>query len=119
ELVVDKAKFQALPEDLQEIVRLCSQAEYDQMASDFYANDPRSLQALVSEHDVQVHQFPDEILQAGAEAAKELLLELRESGDELTKKTTESFIEAFNILRVRTEGTDMPFLAARQKFFQL
>ncbi|HEY0918238.1 TRAP transporter substrate-binding protein [Devosia sp.] len=119
ELVVSKAKFQALPADLQEIVRLASQAEYDQMASDFYANDPRALQALVAEHGVQVHEFPEEILQAGANAAKELLLGLRESGDALTKKTTESFIEAFKVLRVRTEQTDAPFLAARKKYFEI
>jgi TRAP-type mannitol/chloroaromatic compound transport system substrate-binding protein len=43
ELVVDKAKYLALPEDLQAIVRDCCQAEYDQVASDFYANDPRGL----------------------------------------------------------------------------
>jgi len=119
ELVVSKAKFQELPEDIQAIVRVCCQAEYDEMASDFYANDPRSLQALVEEHGVQVRQFPDEILEAGAEAAKEVLLEYRESGDELTKKVTESFISAFNVLRTRTEGTDMPFLAAREKYFSI
>lgn len=119
ELVVDKAKFQELPSDLQAIVRLCSQAEYDQMASDFYANDPRALQTLVEEHDVQVRQFPQDILEAGAVAAREVLLDIRESGDELTQRTTESFIEAFNILRTRTEETDMPFLNARKEYFEI
>lgn len=119
ELVVSKSKFQELPQDLQEIVRLASQAEYDQMASDFYANDPRALQTLVDEHGVQVRQFPDEILEAGANAAHEILMELRDSGDDLVKQTVDSFSGAFSILRSRTENTDMPFLRAREAYFQL
>ncbi len=119
ELVVDKAKFQELPSDIQAIVRFVSQAEYDEVASDFYANDPRALRTLVEEHGVQVRQFPDEILEAGAEATKEILQELRESGDDLTKRTTESYLEALALLRQRTEGTDMPFLMAREKYFQI
>jgi TRAP-type mannitol/chloroaromatic compound transport system substrate-binding protein len=118
EVVVSKEKFQALPEDLQEIVKACAQAAYDDVASDMYANDPRALNALVSEHGVQVRRFPDEILEAGAKASMELIGEIREGGDALTKKTAESFVTAFNLLRQRTEGTDMPFLAAREKYIK-
>jgi TRAP-type mannitol/chloroaromatic compound transport system substrate-binding protein len=116
ELVVSKAKFLELPEDLQEIVRVSSQAAYDDVASDFYANDPRSLQALVAEHGVQVRRFPEEIVEAGAKASMELIGEIRSGGDALTKKVAESFVSAFNVLRTRTEGTDMPFLVAREKY---
>ncbi len=119
ELVVDKAKYQALPEDLQALVRHICQAEYDQVASDFAANDPRALQTLVNDHGVNVLQFPDEIIQAGAEAAKEVLTGLRESSDDLTKRTAESFIEALNIMRVRTEDTDGAFVEARRKYFTI
>jgi len=118
ELVVNKSKFQALPADLQEIVRSCSQAAYDDVASDMYANDPRALATLVGEHGVQVRRFPDEILEAGANAASEVIAELRNNGDALTKKVAESYVSAFNLLRTRTEGTDMPFLVAREKFFK-
>jgi TRAP-type mannitol/chloroaromatic compound transport system substrate-binding protein len=120
ELAVDKAKYTALPDDLQQIIAIACQAEYDQVASDFYANDPNALNTLVEQHGVTIHQnFPDEILEAGANAAKEILTDLRESGDDLTKRVTESFITSLNILRTRTEGTDMPFLVARQRFFDL
>lgn len=119
ELVVNKAKFQALPEDLQEIVKACSQAAYDDVASDMYANDPRALQALVSEHGVKVLQFPEEILEAGAKAAQELLTDIRTNGDALTKKVAESYATAFNLLRTRTDGTDGRFAMARAKYFNL
>ncbi len=120
ELAVDKAKYTALPDDLQQIIAIACQAEYDQVASDFYANDPNALKTLVEQHGVIVHhEFPDEILEAGANAAKAILTELRESGDDLTKRVTESFITSLNTLRTRTEGTDMPFLVARERFFDL
>jgi len=119
EIVVDKAKYQELPEDLQMIIRQCAQAAYDDTASDMYANDPRALRALVSEHGVMIRQFPEEILEAGAQASMELLAEIREGGDELTKKVAESYVSAFNLLRERTEGTDMPFLRARQQYFTI
>ena len=119
ELVVDKAKYQALPEDLQAIIRDVSQAEYDQVASDFYANDPRALQTLINDHGVNVQQFPEEILEAGASAAAEIMTSLRESDDALVKKTAESFIEAFNIVRTRSRDTDGAFVQAREKYFTI
>ncbi|HRP78766.1 MAG TPA: TRAP transporter substrate-binding protein [Aquamicrobium sp.] len=119
ELVVDKAKYQALPSDLQAIIRDVCQAEYDAVAADFAANDPRALQMLVNDHGVQIRQFPEEILEAGANAAKEILTELLDSSDALTKKTAESFVAALNIVRQKTEGTDTPFVQAREKYFHL
>lgn len=118
EVAVSKSKLAELPEDLQEIIKVCAQASYDDVASDMYANDPRALRALVSEHGVQVRRFPEEILEAGAKASMELISEIREGGDPLTKKVAESFVSAFNLLRERTEGTDMPFLAAREKYIK-
>jgi TRAP-type mannitol/chloroaromatic compound transport system substrate-binding protein len=119
EITVSKSKFQALPEDLQAIVRTAAQAAYDDVASDMYANDPRALATLVGEHGVQVRRFPEEILEAGGKAASELLAEIRTNGDAMTKEVAESFVSALNLLRTRTEGTDMPFLAAREKYFKL
>jgi TRAP-type mannitol/chloroaromatic compound transport system substrate-binding protein len=119
ELAVDKAKLTALPADLQQIVAIACQAEYDQVASDFYANDPAALDTLVNEHGVQTHQWPDDIVEAGADAATEILEGLRNSDDELTRKVTEGYLGALSSVRTRTEQVDMPFLQARQQFFSM
>ncbi len=118
ELVVDKKKFLALPKDLQAIIENACQAEYDQVASDFYANDPQALKRLVDSHGVKVLQFPEEILKAGADASREVLATVRASTDPIVKKTVESFVAAFNILRTRTAIVDSPFLVAREKYFK-
>ena len=119
ELVVDKAKYQELPTDLQAIIRDVCQAEYDNVAADFAANDPRALQTLINDHDVQIRQFPDEILEAGAVAAKEIMEGLLDSSDALTKKTAESFVDALRIVRQKTEGTDSLFIRAREQYFDI
>jgi len=119
EAVVSKSKFRALPADLQEIVRTACQAEYDNVASDFYANDPRALETLVSKHGVKVLQFSDEILEAGAKASADVLAGVRGSDNALAKKAAESFVSALNLLRTRTQSTDSPFIRARERFFKL
>ncbi len=120
ELVVDKAKFQELPANLQRIVRDVCQAEYDQVASDFYANDPRALRTLVEQHEVIVHpEFPEDVLRAGADAARDIMNELLDHSDPLTKRTAESFVESLRLLRTRTEGTDMGYLRARETYFEI
>lgn len=117
ELVVDKKKFLALPSDLQAIIENACQAEYDHVASDFYANDPIALKTLVDNHGVKVHAFPEDILKAGADAAREVIAAVRSSNDPLVKKTAESYVAAFNTLRTRTRAVDSAYLIAREKYF--
>ena len=52
------------------------------------------------------------------ETVAAVLDDIRANGDAVTKKVAESFVSAFNLLRQRTEGTDMPFLVAREKYIK-
>lgn len=120
ECVVNKKKFLALPKDLQALVRDVCQAEYDQVASDFAANDPRALEVLIKQHGVKaIPQFPDSVLAAAAKASTEILREIGDKGDPLTKKTLDSFTKALNTVRIKTDGTDVNFIEARKKYFKL
>jgi len=119
ELAVNKSKLTALPRDLQMIVEIACQAEYDQVASDIYAKDPVALKTLVDRHGVKVLQFPEEILKAGADAALHIMNDVRQSDDPLTKKAAESFVSALNLLRGRTEMVESPFIQAREKYFRI
>jgi len=120
EVAIDKAKYMALPANLQQIVRDACQAEYDQVPSEFYANDPIALADMATNHGVTVHKdWPESILQAGAAASKELLVEILDSGDAKTKATAESFVRNLNLLRTRTENTDLTFALARERYFDI
>ena len=120
ELAVDKAKFEALPNDLQQIVQIACQAEYDMVASDFAANDPIALQTLIEEHGVTTHpHFPEDILQAAAEASVAIIEELRNSSDDLTARVAQHYIYSIKTLRTRAENTDLPYLQARQQYLSL
>lgn len=119
ELVVSKEKFQALPEDLQQIVRDACQAETDQMTNSYFANDPRALKTLVDQHGVQVRDFPEDIKQAGAAAAQEIYAELLASEDALTRRTAESFVDAMRLLRGRSESNEGLYIQTRAKYFTL
>ncbi|NNU80512.1 TRAP transporter substrate-binding protein [Halovulum dunhuangense] len=117
ELVVDKAKYQELPTNIQAIIRDVCQAEYDQVASDFAANDPRALATLVNQHEVITHaSFPDDIVEAGANAANEIMQELLASDDDLTRRTAQNWVGALNVLRSKTESADLGYILARQRF---
>ena len=119
ELTVNKSKFKALPADLQEIVRTAAQAEYDNVSSDMFANDPRAMRTLVEKHGVKVHQFPESILEAGAKASAEVISAVRDGDNPLAKKTAESFISALKLLRERSESADSPYIVAREKYFKI
>lgn len=120
EFVVDKAKYSALPKNLQAIVRDVCQAEYDNVGAEFYANDPRALATLVKDHGVITHaSFPEDILEAGAKASVEVINAIRDGGDPLTKKAADSFVAALTSLQTRTSGTDLTYMQARQKYLKL
>ena len=71
----------------------------------------------MQKHGVKIHQFPEDILEAGAKASGEVLEELRSSKDPLAKKTVESYLSALALLRQRTQNMETPYLRAREKYF--
>jgi hypothetical protein len=66
-----------------------------------------------------IPRFPDSIVQAAANAIAEIITDIREMGDALTKKTVESFIASLTILKIKTNGADAQFIEARNKYFKL
>jgi TRAP-type mannitol/chloroaromatic compound transport system substrate-binding protein len=94
EVTVDKKKFTALPADVQRIFAECARAESEKLLAEFNARNGQALETLIRQHNVQLKRLPNEFLQAYGAAAGELMQELLDDRDPLTKEVTQSYLKA-------------------------
>jgi len=90
ECFVNKAKFEALPRHLREIVATACRAEAEAMLGEFNRHNGAALKTLIAQHGVKLRRFPDDVMAALGKASAQVLGEL-EAADDLTKRTHRSF----------------------------
>ncbi len=90
---INRAKWDALSPELQGIVAAACAAENDMILAEFNGRSGAALATLVREHGVQLRQFPKSVLTAFGIASGELMQELYDSGDEITKKICASYFK--------------------------
>lgn len=117
ELLVNRAQYEALPTDLQQIIAIAAQAEYEQGLAEANADNARALNTLVAQHQVQVRQLPPDVLTALGNASGEIIADMRSGGDEAMQRTIESFLSARQILRAWSQVSEQSFLNARALAF--
>ena len=93
EMAINKPKFEALPTDLQEIIRTACHRTNRWMSAEFDARNGVYLQKIINETDVEVKPFPKEVLDQLKGFTKEALAELTDR-DLQSRKVYEAF-EAF------------------------
>ena len=81
-----------LPDDLKQAVALACESLYNPVWTEYTTKHALALEKLVAEQGVQVRKLPDEVIVAMGNAAGEVMAELREDGDELTRRIVESFL---------------------------
>ena len=90
EALFNKDAFNALPADLQEIVRAATQQANVAMLSEFTARNDAALATLVNEHNVVLKEFPKDLLEALKVASNETLNEVA-ANDPMSQKVYDSF----------------------------
>ncbi|MCB1583840.1 MAG: TRAP transporter substrate-binding protein [Xanthomonadales bacterium] len=90
EALVNQQAFDELPEDLQQVVEMATMAANQHMLSEFIASNQRALETLQNEHQVQLRQFPSDVLQEFKKYAAEVLHELGQHS-ELSQKIYQSY----------------------------
>jgi TRAP-type mannitol/chloroaromatic compound transport system substrate-binding protein len=74
-LLVNRGAYEALPEDLQAIVRAAAAQENGRMMAELTAFNASALVALIKEHGVEVRHFPPDVIKAMFAAAQEVIAE--------------------------------------------
>lgn len=90
EFIANKEKFNALPADLQEILRTAILRLNQWVLSQFEAQNSIYLEKLVGEEKVDLRQFPKDVMEKLKRYTKEVIHELVES-DAFTKRVYESY----------------------------
>lgn len=92
EAFVNKTAFEALPADLQSIVRNAAKVANQDMLAEYTARNNDALRVLVDEHKVDLRQFPDAVMQRLRKLSDEVVRELAEK-DPLSGQVFASFDE--------------------------
>ncbi len=81
EAIINKAAFEALPQDLRAVVlNACKVVNLDLLA-EYAARNPAALETLRSKLGVQLRRFPDDVLQELRRISVEVVAELAEQND--------------------------------------
>jgi TRAP-type mannitol/chloroaromatic compound transport system substrate-binding protein len=113
ELSVNRSRYEALPSDLQQVIAIATEAENERGWAEANAGNARALSALQTEHGVQVRQLPAEILVALGNASGEVISEIRVAGDEIVRRTIDSFRSTRKTLMDWSNTSERSFLNAR------
>jgi len=113
ELMVNKKAFDALPKDLQQIIKVAAATENDLMTAEYHANNVRSFQALKHKHKTDIRKYPDDLLTAFFTTAKQVVANVANEGP-LEKKIYESYQKFRTYSMDMTPYTEQGFLNARQ-----
>ncbi|MGB1202756.1 MAG: TRAP transporter substrate-binding protein, partial [Alloalcanivorax venustensis] len=90
EMMINKEKWDALPEDLQAIVKSAAEAENQHIYDEFTARNAEALKQLVNEHGVELRRLPDEVLEALEKTSQEAVEDLV-AGNEQARRIYESY----------------------------
>ena len=90
ELMINKEKWDALPEDLQAIVKSAAEAENQHIYDEFTARNAEALKQLVNEHGVELRRLPDEVLEALEKTSQEAVEDLV-AGNDQARRIYESY----------------------------
>ncbi len=92
ELTVSKAKYDALPADLQAIVQTAAAATAQETLTDFAYHNIQAFEPLLQDYDVQLRAFSDEIVGRLGSVTREVAEEIGAT-DALTQKVHASYID--------------------------
>ncbi len=114
ECVINKDKWESLPNDLQLAITTASAEENVRMLAEYNARSAPALRSLVEEHQVQLRQMPRDVIEALGNASGELMEEYQSSGDAILEKVAGAFLSFRTEISPWTRISEWGYLSARQ-----
>jgi len=90
ECILNKSAFEALPADLQGIVKTAISAVNSEMLAEYTARNAEALRSLEEEHGIKARPFPNDVLARLKELREEVLAEVV-ANDPMSARVFESF----------------------------
>jgi TRAP-type mannitol/chloroaromatic compound transport system substrate-binding protein len=116
--MVNKAKFQALPADLQEIVRAACHAGHEDMKVEYDIRSGETMEVMRTQHGVRFLRLSNEVLTALGNASGEVVQESIDKGDDLTKRIWRSYFASRERTMRFLRFNEQAFLNARTLQFK-
>ncbi|RMG59672.1 MAG: TRAP transporter substrate-binding protein [Gammaproteobacteria bacterium] len=113
EAIVNKQAFEALPADLQAIVRAACRVANDEILVEYVARNNDALEKLKKEHHVDVRRLPDDVLARLRTLSEEVVQELAESSEQ-ARRIYESFSRFRDKVFAWTDISERAYLDSRQ-----
>ena len=98
---------------MQRIFEECCKAEADKLLSEFNGRNGQALRTLVQQHNVQLRRFPNDFLTAYGTAAGEVLQEMLDDKDQLTREVAQSYLKARRELMAWNRIAEQGYMNAR------
>ncbi len=112
ECMVNKAAFEALPDDLKAIVEYACRAANDEMLSEYTARNGEALKALLAEHKVELRRFPDEVMNRLREISDQVVAEVA-ARDPLSQEIYDSYVAFRDAVRPWQRISERAYFEAR------
>lgn len=113
QLMVNRARFDALPADLKAIIKFASHAMHEDMKVDYDLGSGRTMEVLRTQHGVRFLRLNNDVLTGLGTAAGEMVKEMLDSNDEYLRRVMRSYLASRENTMRFLRFNEQAFLNAR------
>jgi TRAP-type mannitol/chloroaromatic compound transport system substrate-binding protein len=113
QMMVNKAKYDALPRDLQLIIKVACERMHQDMKVDYDFGSGRTMEVLRTQHQVRFLRLNNDVLTGLGNAAGEMVQEMFDSGDDYMKRVWRSYMASRENTMRFLRFNEQAFLNAR------
>lgn len=114
EAMINKEVFDGLPQDLQAIVLNACKVVNQDMLAEYTARNPAALQTLLTEHEVDLRKYPDDVITKLRALSNDVVAEIAEQ-DAFSQKTFASYQKFLKQAKEWSAISELTYLKARDQ----